>query len=90
VHEEAGLPQLHKNLGDLHYRNGQIDEALEAYQRAVKFNDRLGVDVWRKLGNIRLKRNETAEAVHCWEAALAIAPGDVRLQANLDAVRGAV
>ncbi|MHB1311094.1 MAG: DUF4388 domain-containing protein [Gemmatimonadaceae bacterium] len=90
VHEEAGLPQLHKNLGDLYYRNGQVDEALEAYQRAVKFNERLGADVWRKLGNIRLKRHDLAEAVHCWEAALAIEPGDARLQANLDAVRGQV
>jgi tetratricopeptide (TPR) repeat protein len=88
VHEEAALPQLHKNLGDLFYHNGQLDEALEAYQRAVKFNERLGADVWRKLGNIRLKRNEQEEAVHCWEAALAIEPGDTRLQANLDAVRG--
>jgi hypothetical protein len=27
--------------------------------------------------------------VQCWEAALAIAPGDSRLQANLDAMRAA-
>ena len=87
-HEDAGLPQLHKNLGDLHYRAGQLDDALEAYQRAVKFNDRLGPDVWRKLGNIRLKRNERDEALRCWETALAIDPSDARLQANIEAVRG--
>jgi tetratricopeptide (TPR) repeat protein len=89
MHEEAGMPQLHKNLGDLFYRKGQLDEALEAYQRAVKFSEHPGADVWRKLGNIRLQRNERAEAVQCWEAALAIAPGDSRLQANLDAMRAA-
>ncbi len=88
VHEEAGLPQLHKNLGDLHYRHGQLDDALESFQRAVKFNERLGADVWRKLGNIRLKRNEKEAAVQCWETALAIEPGDARLRANLDIVRG--
>ncbi len=87
THEDAGLPQLHKNLGDLAYRGGQLDDALEAYQRAVKFNEHLGADVWRKLGNIRLKRSERDEAIRCWEAALAIDPGDARLQANLETVR---
>jgi Flp pilus assembly protein TadD len=87
MHEDAGLPQLHKNLGDLAYRSGQLDDALEAYQRAVKFNEKLGADVWRKLGNIRLKRNERDEAMRCWEAALAIDPTDARTQANLDAAR---
>jgi tetratricopeptide (TPR) repeat protein len=90
AHEEAGLPQLHKNMGDLYYRNGRLDEALESYQRAVKFNERLGADVWRKLGNIRLKRNEREEAMRCWEAALDIEPGDTRLQANIAAMRGSV
>ena len=88
MHEEAGLAQLHKNLGDLFYRKGQLDEALEAYQRAVKFSEQPGADVWRKLGNIRLQRNEREEAVRCWEAALAIEPDDTRLLANLSAVRG--
>jgi tetratricopeptide (TPR) repeat protein len=88
LHEDAGLPQLHKNLGDLHYRAGQLDDALEAYQRAVKFNERLGPDVWRRIGNIRLKRDERDEAVRCWEVALAIDPSDARLQANLETVRG--
>jgi tetratricopeptide (TPR) repeat protein len=88
LHEDAGLPQLHKNLGDLLYRAGQLDEALESYQRAVKYNERLGPDVWRRLGNIRLKREERDEAIRCWEAALAIDPGDTRLQANLETVRG--
>jgi len=87
LHEDAGLPQLHKNLGDLFYRSGQLDDALEAYLRAVKFNEKLGPDVWRKLGNIRLKRNEKADAVRCWETALAINPDDARLQANLETVR---
>ncbi len=87
LHEDAGLPQLHKNLGDLHYRVGQLDEALESFQRAVKFNERLGPDAWRKLGNIRLKRNEKDEAIRCWETALALDPTDARLQANLETVR---
>lgn len=87
LHEDAGLPQLHKNLGDLSYRSGQLDDALESYLRAVKFNERIGPDVWRKLGHIRLKRDEKDEAIRCWETALALDPSDSHLQAHLEMVR---
>ena len=55
VQEDAGAcAQLHKNLGDLHYRAARYDEALEAYLRATKADPELGGDVYLKLGNIRL------------------------------------
>ena len=56
--EDAGLAQLHKNLGDCQYRAARYDDALEAFQRAVKINPQLGDDVWLKLGNVRFKRQE--------------------------------
>ena len=48
---------------------------------------RPGADVWRKMGNIRLQRNEREDALQCWEAALALEPDDTRLRANINAVR---
>jgi len=87
IAEEPGLAQLHKNLGDLHYRAGRYDDALEAYQRAVKANADLGDDVWLKLGNIRFRRQERDEAIRCWERALAIDPSNAIVRTNLDAVR---
>ena len=87
VLEDAGLPQLHKNLGDCHYRAGRYDDALEAYLRAVKLNAKLGDDVYLKLGNIRFKRQERDEAVRCWEQALALDPANAIVRTNLDAVR---
>jgi len=86
--EDAGIAQLHKNVGDLQYRSGAFDEAFEAYQRAVTFNDALGGDVWLKLGNIRLRRRERAEAIVCWEKALTIDPGNPIVRQNLDAAKG--
>ncbi|MEP7000323.1 MAG: DUF4388 domain-containing protein, partial [bacterium] len=41
VQEDTGLPQLHKNLGDCHYRAARYDEALECYMRAIKLNPAL-------------------------------------------------
>ena len=87
VVEDAGLPQLHKNAGDLLYRTAQYDEALESFQRAVKLAPALGPDVYLKLGNIRFRRQETAEAVSHWERSLEIDPGNAIVKANLDAVR---
>ena len=87
VLEDAGLAQLHKNLGDCQYRAARYDDALEAYQRAVKINPQLGDDVWLKLGNIRFKRQERDEAVRCWEQALALDPENAIVRTNLDAVR---
>lgn len=87
VQEDTGLPQLHKNLGDCHYRAARYDDALECYLRAIKLNPILGDDIYLKLGNIRFKRQEREEAVRCWEQALALDPGNAIVRTNLDAVR---
>ena len=87
VQEDTGLPQLHKNLGDCHYRAARYDDALECYLRAVKLNPNLGHDIYLKLGNIRFKRQEREEAVKCWEQALVLDPGNAIVRTNLDAVR---
>jgi tetratricopeptide (TPR) repeat protein len=87
VLEDVGMPQIHKNLGDCHYRAGRYDDALECYQRAIKLNAKLGDDVYLKLGNIRFKRQERDEAVRCWEQALELDPANAIVRTNLDAVR---
>jgi tetratricopeptide (TPR) repeat protein len=85
--EDSGIAQLHKNLGDCHYRAARYDDALECYLRAVKLNARLGDDVYLKLGNIRFKRQERDEAVRCWEQALELEPSNAIVRTNLDSVR---
>jgi tetratricopeptide (TPR) repeat protein len=87
VSEDAGIAQLHKNIGDAHYRVALFDEAYDAYQRAVKFNEALGPDVWLKLGNIRLKRNEREDAIKCWERALEVDPSNQTARKNIEAAR---
>jgi tetratricopeptide (TPR) repeat protein len=87
AHEDPSIAQLHKNVGDGLYRSGQYDEALEAYQRAVKVNPALGPDVHLKLGNIRFRRQDRAEAIASWERALALDPGNAIIKSNLAAAR---
>jgi tetratricopeptide (TPR) repeat protein len=87
VLEDPAVPQLHKNLGDLHYRAARYDEALEAYLRAAKSNPELGGDMYLKLGNIRLRRQERQEAIRCWERALELDPDNAIVRTNLESVR---
>ncbi len=87
VQEDTGVPQLHKNLGDFHYRAARYDDALESYQRALKLNPSLGDDIYLKLGNIRFKRQEREEAMKCWEQALVLDPTNAIVRTNLEAVR---
>jgi tetratricopeptide (TPR) repeat protein len=87
VHEDPGVGQLHKNLGDLYYRASRYDEALESYVRATKVNPGLGGDIYLKLGNIRLRRQEREEAIRCWERALELDPDNAVVRTNLESVR---
>ena len=87
VQEDPGCAQLHKNLGDLYYRATRYDEALESYLRATKTNPELGGDVYLKLGNIRLRRQQRDEAMRCWERALELDPDNAIVRMNLESVR---
>jgi tetratricopeptide (TPR) repeat protein len=87
LQEDPGCASLHKNLADLSYRAARYDEALESYLRATKANPELGSDVYLKLGNIRLRRQERDEAVRCWERALELDPDNAIVRTNLESVR---
>jgi len=86
--EDPSLPQVSKNLGDLHYRDGLYDEALEAYERAAKLNPDLGDDLYFKLGNIAYKRRDRERARVAWQRATEINPGHQLARANLDTLGG--
>jgi tetratricopeptide (TPR) repeat protein len=72
---DPGLAQLAKNIGDEQFRRGALDEAHDAYQRAVTIDETLGPDVWIKLGEIAESRHQHADARRCWERALTLDPG---------------
>jgi tetratricopeptide (TPR) repeat protein len=82
--EEPALPQVHKNLGDLHYRNARYDDALECYQRTIRIRSDLGSDVYLKAGNIRYRRGEREEAARYWTHALELSPENAAARNNLE------
>lgn len=84
LEDDPSLPQLSKNLGDLHYRGGRVEEAQQAYLRAVKIAPRLGDDTYFKLGNIAFKQLRKAEAEGYWREALALNPAHELVRRNLE------
>jgi tetratricopeptide (TPR) repeat protein len=82
--EDPTVPQLHKNVGDVHYQAGRFEDALEAYLRAVRYDPGLGSDVYLRLGNIRFERGEVEEAVRCWQRALSLDPANEPARRNLE------
>jgi tetratricopeptide (TPR) repeat protein len=85
--EDPAQAPSHKNAGDLHYRAGRYEDALECYLRAIRSDPNLGGDVYLKLGNIRYRRRERDEAVRFWERSLALAPDNPMARNNLEMAR---
>jgi tetratricopeptide (TPR) repeat protein len=82
--EEPTYSQISKNLGDLMYRAGRYDEALESYERAAKLNPELGDDLYFKMGNIAFRRRDQDRARAWWQQATSLNPGHQLARTNLD------
>ena len=78
------VPQVHKNLGDLFYRSGRYDDALQQYERAAAVDPDLGDDLYFKLGNLAFRRRDAGRARDSWEQALRLNPGHQLARANLE------
>jgi tetratricopeptide (TPR) repeat protein len=84
LEEDAALPQLSKNRGDLLYRAGRYDEAREVYERAVRLEPALGDDVHFKLGNIAHRARDAGKAREHWTRATELNPAHQLARANLE------
>ena len=85
----ANLAPFQKTVGDLAYRVARFDDAMEAYQRAVRLEPALGPDIYLKLGELRYQRGEVSESQRCWNRVLELDPGNRQAQVSLDAIRRA-
>ena len=89
LEEDGSLVQTYKNLGDVFYRRGTHDEALEQYQRALQINPELGDDIYAKLGNILYKKRGRDEAIRLWSRALELNPQNQLVRNNIAIVQDA-
>ena len=63
------------------HQGGKLDDAVQAYQRAIQLNPQRG-DAWRNLGALLRRRGAMEEGRHCTEQALKLNPNDPSLWGN--------
>jgi predicted TPR repeat methyltransferase len=76
------MPEVHNNLGLLHFTRGELDPAVTAYQRALTLRPRY-VEALNNLGIARARQQQMDDAVRCFQDALAIQPDYVEALRNL-------
>jgi tetratricopeptide (TPR) repeat protein len=88
--EDASVAQAHKNLGDIAYRRGAHEEALNRYLRAAEVNPALGSDVFAKIGNLLFRNQQLDAAIGYWQKALELNPDNAIVENNVRMARDAV
>ncbi len=79
---EASSPELHNNMGRIHLRNGDVDEALEEFQQALAL-DANNAEALLNMASIQQSKGNSQLAQHFIERALAVDPNSIGALAQL-------
>ncbi len=83
--EAPNAPQLHYNLGNVLFRQGEIEKAREEYRRALATPDSsLDPMAVYNLGNTFLAQQQYRDAVDAYRRALKLNPSDLDSKRNLE------
>jgi len=83
--EAPDSPQLHYNLGNVFFRQGEVEKAREEYRRALAAADKsLDPRAVYNLGNTFFSQQQYQEAVEAYQRTLKLAPKDMDAKRNLE------
>jgi protein O-GlcNAc transferase len=74
--------EMRSNLGSVYQAMGRMEDAIAAYEGALKINPRLAVTL-NSLGSAWLGQGDFEQAERCYRQCLAATPGDLRARSNL-------
>lgn len=74
--------EMHNNLGTVYQAMGRIEDAIAAYEAALKINPRLAGTL-NSLGSAHLGRGDFEQAERCYRQCRAADPGNLRAHSNL-------
>lgn len=74
--------EVHSNLGSVYQAMGRTQDAIVAYEVALKINPRLGVAL-NSLGSAYMAQGNFEQAERCYRQCLAATPGDLQARSNL-------
>jgi len=83
--EAPDAPQLHYNLGNVFFRQGELEKARDEYRRALAAaNASLDPRAVYNLGNAFLAQEQYPDAVTAYQRALKLNSGDLEAKRNLE------
>ena len=84
-------PLLHFNVGDVHYKKKNYDEAIKSFEKSLSTNDvSLQEKAYYNLGNSYYQNNKYQEAIDYYKKALELNPDDLDAKYNLELVRAKI
>lgn len=84
-------PLLHFNVGDVHYKKKNYDEAIKSFEKSLGTNDvSLQEKAYYNLGNSYYQNNKYQEAIDYYKKALQLNPDDIDAKYNLELVRAKI
>lgn len=82
---------LHFNVGDVHYKKKNYEEAIKSFEKALTTSDvTLQEKVYFNLGNSYYQNNKYKEAIDYYKKALDLNPDDLDAKYNLELVRAKI
>ena len=82
---KPSAPELHYNIGNVLFRKGELDKAIEEYMRAQSGADpRLQQAAQYNRGNALLQQGKAQDAVNAYVQALRLDPKDAEAKRNLE------
>lgn len=74
--------EMHNNLGSIYQATGRLQEAIAAYQQALRINPRLA-GALNSFGSAYMGQGDFEQAERCFRRCLDITPTDLRTRSNL-------
>jgi len=82
---KPGAPELHYNIGNVLFRKGDVDKAIEEYMRAQSAADQhLRQAATYNRGNALMQKGKAQDAVNAYVQALRLDPTDAEAKRNLE------
>ncbi len=74
--------EIHNNLGSVYQAMGRTQDAIAAYEAALKINPRLSMCL-NSLGSAYVDQGAFEQAERCYRQCLAVSPGELQARSNL-------
>jgi Ca-activated chloride channel family protein len=82
--DSPDAPEIHYNIGNVHYRKEEMDKAAEEYRAALGGETNVQQPAHYNTGNVRYRGQDFPGAGEAYKQALKINPDDIEARQNLE------